>query len=133
MSGASAKSEEAEKWQNLAFSGRSGSVAPRGNWRQPIISHGSISFGSVFVEMNELTEGDWKDCIFGGAKRIYTKLYFQFCHDHGKAKRIEAGIQQSQMIGERRQWHSLFICNLFELIYDFGTDIHNSLIFSLSR
>ena len=63
---------------------------------------------AVLVDLYKIPEGDWKLDILRCGERIEAKLVFETSDNDGKAKRVESGLEQHQIIRQWRQFLLLF-------------------------
>jgi hypothetical protein len=66
----------------------------------------TVSPEAVLVDLYEILEGDRKLDILRYGERIEAKLVFEPSNNHSKTERVEAGLEQHQII---RQWRQLLI------------------------
>src|SRR5208282_4424699 len=58
---------------------------------------------AVLVDTHEVFEGDRKLDFLVGGEWVKAEFVFEPRHDYGEAERIEAGVEQHQVVRQRRQ------------------------------
>ena len=58
---------------------------------------------AVLVDTHEVFEGYRKLDFLVGGERVKPEFVFQTRHDYGEAERVEAGVEQHQVVRQRRQ------------------------------
>src|SRR5262245_54414414 len=79
--------------------------------KRPLQSDGSPSrlrsdgkrSGPVLIDSDEIAQGYGKVGVLGGGEGVEAKLVLEASDQDGKSKRIEPGLQQHKIVGERRQ------------------------------
>src|SRR5580693_9009777 len=74
-----------------------------------------FSAGSIFVDPNQVAQGHWKVDGVGGRERIDPETILETRDQHRKAKRIEPGIDEDRILGERGQLLLMPVGNLLNL------------------
>src|SRR5580698_5146012 len=82
------------------------------------------SLGKVFVELDEITEGDRKLDRLTRVEGIDTQGVLQPRHDDGETERVETGLDELQLIRQRRESALLLDGDLLELRRDRGPHRH---------
>jgi hypothetical protein len=69
----------------------------------------------ILVEFDEIAESDGEFHFVGNIERIESERLLQTHHNQSKAQRIEARIQQLELIGQSRELSLLLDGNLLKL------------------
>jgi hypothetical protein len=60
----------------------------------------------MFVELDEIADGQGQAAIFGGTERIDPQSIFKPCYNNSDTERVETRFHQDKVIGKRRQFLS---------------------------
>src|SRR5438876_1194452 len=58
---------------------------------------------SIFVEPDEVAQGDGKLGLVGATEGIHPERVLETCDDDREAERVEPGVEEHEIIGQRRQ------------------------------
>ena len=72
----------------------------------------------ALVRLDEIAEGFREIGIFRRGERIDAELVLESGHQNGKAQRVEAGIEQHQIVGQRRYAYLLLGRDLLDQASD---------------
>src|SRR5439155_11994318 len=75
----------------------------------------AMGLGGMLIEPDKVTERHRVSHIVGFGEWVESQGLFEPGHENGDAKRIEARVEQDQVIGQRRQTLLVVVCNLLNL------------------
>src|ERR1700685_1985646 len=81
-----------------------------------LLSDGAL-LRTIFIHFHEVAEGQREQGVLGGRERIEAECVFEARDEHGKAERVQTGIQQHQIVAQRRQRLAVFAGDLLPLIH----------------
>ena len=77
---------------------------------------------AVFIEPDEVTESHRIGDVIGFGERIESQRLFESSDEDGDGERIEARVEQDQIVGQRRKTLLVVLGNLLHLRDDGGPD-----------
>src|ERR1700722_11422164 len=72
---------------------------------------------AIFVDFHEIAESHGKQRVLGSRERINAEPVFKAGDKHGKAERVEAGIQQNEIVTQRGQNLAVLARDLRHLVH----------------
>jgi hypothetical protein len=78
----------------------------------------------IFVETNKVTQGHGEADIFIGVEWVHPQRSLKPDHDDRETQRVQPGVEQSQIVGQRREWLVLLPSHLREMGNHFRSYFH---------
>ena len=70
-----------------------------------------------FIHFHEVAERQRKHGVLGGRERIDAERVFEPGDEHGKAERVQTGIEQHEIVAQRRQRLAVLACDLLHQVH----------------
>src|SRR5580700_3577432 len=72
---------------------------------------------TIFIHFHEVAERQREHGVLGGRERIDAERVFETRDEHRKTERVQTGIEQHQIVAQRRQRLAVFACDLPHLLH----------------